>query len=551
MISKFNQAFELCLLSLILVLTLTTCTMNRIKVDLIIHNAKVYTVDENFSIAEAIAIKDGKIIEVGSNKTILSKYTSAQMRNVKGKYVYPGFYDSHCHFYGYGLNKKRIDLTSCSSFEEVLKRVTIFADENKNGWIVGRGWDQNLWAKKDFPDNEKLNELFPDRPVMLIRVDGHAVLVNQKAYNLSGVNDGKMKKFIHYKNGKFSGILLEKAADMVKTAASNPEPEEVAEALITAEKDCIRVGLTSITDAGLDPDIIDIIDQLHKSGKLLIRINAMLNPGDESISFIKERGILKTSRLHVCSIKLYADGALGSRGACLLEPYSDQPGHYGTMVEQEDHYRLYCQIALENHYQICCHAIGDSANRMILNIYSEYLKGPNDRRWRIEHAQVINEPDFSLFREFNIIPSIQPAHATSDMDWAEQRLGHERIKNAYAYKKLMHTNRWLPFGSDFPVEQINPIYGFYSAVFRQDKNGKPEQGFQAENSLSRSDALRAMTIWAAKASFEEAEKGSIETGKYADIVILDQDLLNADRESVYTCSVLITIINGQIVYKNQ
>jgi predicted amidohydrolase YtcJ len=406
------------------------------------------------------------------------------------------------------------------------------------------------WEVKEFPDKHLLDSLFPDRPVFLIRVDGHAAWVNSKALEIAGitkntvVNGGK----VLLTNGLPNGILIDEAMELVRKHIPKPDRETKINALIRAQTDCFAFGITSVADAGISVEEVKLIDSLQKNGALQMRIYAMLDPASEGFGDFVRNGIYITDRLTVRAIKLYADGALGSRGACLLEEYTDDPGNNGMMVTSPDSILKYAEIAKKYGWQLCIHAIGDSANRVVLQIYSEVLGGPNDFRWRIEHAQVIHPDDMRKFGEFNIIPSVQPTHATSDMYWAEARLGSERIKNAYAYKSLLRQNGWLCSGTDFPVEQINPFLTFYAAVSRKDTQGFPENGFQADNALSRKETLLSMTFWAAKAGFEDEKKGSIEPGKYADFVILDLDLMKLDPHWLPEVEVFATYIDGKCVY---
>ncbi|HMG68095.1 MAG TPA: amidohydrolase family protein, partial [Chitinophagaceae bacterium] len=333
---------------------------------------------------------------------------------------------------------------------------------------------------------------------------------------------------------------------------------ELKEALSDAEHNCFAVGLTTVDDCGLDYGTIQFIDKEQKNGELKMRIYAMLSDDKRNYDFAFSndqndgrvgQGKIKTDRLHVCAFKVYADGALGSRGACLLEPYSDKAGWSGFLLSTQQHFDSVAKIIYDHGWQMCTHAIGDSGNRTMLNVYGKYLKGKNDLRWRIEHAQVINQNDFKLFGDYNIIPSVQPTHATSDMYWAGDRLGKERLKGAYAYKQLLQQNGWIPLGTDFPVEDISPFKTFYAAVIRKDAKGWPAKGFQMENALTRKEALQGMTIWAAKANFEENEKGSLEKGKFADFVILDTDLMKATPEKLLQVKVLKTFLNGEKVYQ--
>ncbi len=446
---------------------------------------------------------------------------------------------------------QNVDLRGTRSFNEVLERVQKFAETHPdNEWILGRAWDQNDWEEKEFPVNNQLNKLFPNKPVVLRRVDGHALIANDAALKKAGITaetkvDGGN---VVLRNRKPTGVLIDNAMELLFKIIPKVNKQIARNALLDAQKNCFAVGLTSVDDAGLDKSTVLLIDSLQKSAKLKMRIYAMLTPTKENADYFITKGIYKTNYLNVRSIKLYADGALGSRGACLLHPYHDDPGNCGFLISGIDFLDSLCHLAYENNYQINTHAIGDSANRVMLNIYGKYLKGENDRRWRIEHAQVIAPDDFKLFNKYSIVPSVQPTHATSDMYWAEDRLGSERIKNAYAYKDLLKQNGWIAAGSDFPVEEINPLFGFYAAVVRKDQNNWPENGFEPENAISREDALKAMTIWAAKSNFEEKEKGSIELGKFADFVVTDKDIMTAAPEVLYKINVLNTFIDGVKVY---
>ncbi|MBD0294946.1 MAG: amidohydrolase [Flavisolibacter sp.] len=523
------------------------------KADLIVYNAKVYTVDPQFSTAEAFAVKGGKIIAIGSNAAITRAYYSDKKINAAGKFVYPGFIDAHAHFYRYGLGLGTADLVNTDSWEEILSKLQAFAQTHKEGWLIGRGWDQNDWVAKEFPTKEKLDSLFPDRPVLLTRIDGHAAIANQKALDAAGVHPGMRLTGgeIEAKEGKLTGILIDNAVDLVSSRIPPPTLMQIKKALEAAQRNCFAVGLTTVDDCGLDYREVLLMDSFQKKGELKMRVYAMLSDAQHNYDFLSRRGKIKTDFLNVRSFKVYADGALGSRGACLLQPYSDKPGWYGFLLSNQQHFDSVAQIISSKGFQMCTHAIGDSGNRTILNIYAKYLKGKNDLRWRIEHAQVIHQNDFALFGQYSIIPSVQPTHATSDMYWAGDRLGKGREKGAYAYKQLMDQNGWIPLGTDFPVEDISPFKTFYAAVFRQDAKGFPKGGYQMENALSRQDALRGMTIWAARSNFEEKEKGSLEKGKWADFVLLDRDLMTAAQTDILNTEVLATYIGGVKAYERR
>jgi len=536
---------------LVIIIVFHSGCVTKTNVSTIVYNGIVYTVDEKFNTAQAFAVNDGKIIEVGTTEAILKKYDSGEKIDAKGQAVYPGFIDAHAHFVGYGQSLFQVDLFGSNTWDEVIDRVKKFADEHPNEtWIRGRGWDQNKFPGKAFPDNEKLNETFPDKAVLLTRVDGHAAIANQKALDLANVKPGQnlIGGEVETKNGKLTGILVDNATDLVGSKVPPTTKEDYIKWLTTAEKNCFAVGLTTVTDCGLSYKDVEGIDKLHKEGILNMRLYVMLS--DDTANFAKylPKGPYKTDKLFVNGFKFYADGALGSRGACLLEPYSDRPNWFGFLLSSKNHYDSMAYILAATNFQMCTHTIGDSANREILNIYNRVLKGKNDKRWRIEHAQVINQKDFNLFGSANVVPSVQPTHGTSDMYWAAERLGSERVKGAYAFKQLLQQNGWIPLGTDFPVEDISTFKTFLASVIRKDAKGFPELGFQKENALSREETIRGMTIWAAKAGFLEKEVGSIEVGKKADFIILDKDLMKIAENEILNTKVVVTYVAGKKVY---
>jgi hypothetical protein len=522
------------------------------KADLLVFNATIYTVDSSFSIAEAMVVRNGKIIAAGKKDELEKKYNAAERLDAEGKFIYPGFIDAHAHFLGYADGLTRANLVGTTSWKEILDKLADFDKENKEGWLVGRGWDQNDWEIKEFPTNEKLNELFPHRPVLLTRIDGHAAIANNKALEAAGVKPGdKMTGGeVEVKNGKLTGLLIDNAIDRVSAQVPAHSDAQRLKAIKQAEQNCFAVGLTTIDDCGLNFAQAEKIKDLQAGGDLKMRLYVMLSDAEENYVWLEKSGAVKTDRLNIRSFKVYGDGALGSRGACLLQPYSDKPGHYGFLLSNPGHFDSVARRIYNKGFQMCTHAIGDSGNRTILNVYARYLKGKNDLRWRIEHAQVVNQDDFKLFGENSIIPSVQPTHGTSDMYWAGNRLGGERVKGAYAFKDLMKQNGWTALGTDFPVEDISPFKTFYAAVTRKDAKGWPENGYQIENALTREEALRGMTIWAAKSNFEEHEKGSLEKGKFADFIILDKDLMKADEKELLNIKVVKTYLGGKKVYQN-
>ncbi|MBK9524673.1 MAG: amidohydrolase [Bacteroidetes bacterium] len=539
--------------SLLLAITLLlnySCSWTK-KADLVLHHGIIYTVDNGFNIVEAMAVRNGKIIAIGKNDDILDAFETEQSIDLQGNAVYPGFIDGHCHFFGYGSDLVKCDLSGTTSFEEALEKIRVYAQTNKFEWILGRGWDQNDWVVKEFPTRHKLDSLFPDKPVYLMRIDGHAVLCNQVALSLAGITATTKIEGgeILLENGALTGVLIDNAVDLVRGKIPAFTKEMHENALLEAQKNCFAVGLTTVDDAGLGKDSIQLIDELQKSGKLKIRVYAMFSDEVKTREHFFEHGPVKTERLTVRAIKVYADGSLGSRGACLKKAYSDQPGHYGFLLNSQKYMKEIADEALENGFQVCTHAIGDSAVNVVLRIYADHLNGENNRRWRIEHCQVVDPKDHNYFGDYSIIPSVQPTHATSDMYWAEERLGKTRLANAYAYKELKEeAGGTIVFGTDFPVENINPLYTFYAAVERKDLKDFPSGGFQPENKIKKKDALRAMTIWAAYSNFEENEKGSLEEGKVADFVILDQDIMKVEGHNIPNTKVLATYVNGEKVF---
>ena len=538
------------LIALFALVSLSSCIQQR--VDMIVHHAQIYTVDNQFSTAEAMAVQDGKIVAVGTNDAILKEYTSDSVVNAAGAVVYPGFIDAHAHFVGYGQSLFAVDLMFVNSWEEVINRVKDFAAKHPGtSWIRGRGWDQNRFPGKQFPTNEQLNALFPDRPVILERVDGHASIANNAALTIAGIKAGQTMEGGSFvvANGQLTGLLIDNAVGMVEKFAPAVTKEDYKNWLTAAQANCFATGLTTITDCGLHPTAVSMIDTLQQNNDLKMRLYVMLSDHPDSYaSSYFTKGGYTTDRLKVKGIKVYGDGALGSRGACLLKHYADQKGWGGFLLSSKAHFDSIAAKLINTDFQMCTHAIGDSANRTILNVYAKYLKGKNDKRWRIEHAQIVHPDDFQYFGKYSIIPSVQPTHGTSDMYWAGDRLGEERMKGAYAYKQLLEQNNWLPLGTDFPVEEINPFKTFLAAVVRKDAKGFPAEGFQMENALTREQTIRGMTIWAAKANRMEKEIGSLEVGKKADFIMLDKDLMKVSADSILKVKVIKTFINGERVH---
>lgn len=537
-------------LLLLWVITALFSCRQKTKADLIVYGAAVYTTDSLFSVQQAIAVKDGIIIATGSNKDILDQYEATAMEDAGGKFIYPGFIDAHCHFTGYATDLWKCDLTGTRSFDEVLGKLRTYAASANTPWLYGRGWDQNDWPVKSFPDKEQLDILFPGKPVFLKRIDGHAALVNQKALDLAGVSATTKVQggSFEIKNGRLTGMVIDKAMDLVESKIPLVEDKLAQQFFLQVQDSCFQYGITGVHDCGVSEKTIELVDEIQKCGKLHMKIFALLTDSAAYYDRWIQKGVYKTNRLHVGGFKIYADGALGSRGACLLQPYTDKPGWNGFLFNSDDYLLNTAKKLAASGFQLCTHAIGDSSVRKILQLYGTVLKESNDRRWRIEHAQLVHPNDFSLFNRYSIVPSVQPVHATSDMYWAGERLGPERIQYAYAYKKLLNQNGWIALGTDFPVEDINPFKTFYAAVERKDQRGYPGSGFQKENALTRKEALFGMTIWAAKAAFEEKEKGSIEAGKAADFFICDKDLLTVPAGDILKTKVLTTFVDGKKVF---
>ena len=528
-------------------LLFTSCSSN--DADLIIHNATIYTVNESFETATAVVVKDGKFIAVGG-EDLLNQYKARSVVNLNGFSVYPGFIDAHCHFYNFGLLQEQLDLSGTKSFEEVVERVASYITTHPGVPVLGQGWDQNSWEVKEYPTKDILDKRFPEQLIALKRVDGHALFVNQVTLDLAGIDsttsvDGGV--FIRA-NGMLTGVLIDNAMDQVYAALPKPTKQQQTTALLAAQGIAFKNGLTTVDDAGLDKEQLQLIESLHEEGVLDIRVYGMISDTPENLAYYLEKGPTQTERLNIRSVKVYADGALGSRGAALKKEYSDAPGNHGSFVTPVDQIEALAYVLAKKGFQMNTHAIGDAANYEVLNAYKKALTINADPRWRIEHAQIVSLEDREFFGT-KIIPSIQPTHATSDMFWADERLGDDRMQGAYAYKSLLDWSGRVALGTDFPVEHVSPLKTFYAAVARTTEEQLPEGGFQMGDALTRTEALKGMTLWAAYANFEEKIKGSIEVGKLADMVILKRDIMNIDIHEVPQVEVLATIVDGNMVYR--
>lgn len=529
---------------LILIVLFTSLQSCKKSVDFIAFNGNIYTVNSDFNTASAFAVKDGKFVDIG-NEEILSKYNTKQKIDLNGSTVLPGLIDAHCHFYGLGLNQSVIDLTGTISFDEIMDKIS----NKDNNIIRGRGWDQNDWKIKEFPNKEKLDLIYPNTPVILERIDGHAYLVNQKALDIAGI-DIKTKSTngtLLSKNGKLTGVLIDGPMSLIDNSFGEISLDDKIKALVSAQEICFKNGLTTVDDAGLSKDIIMLIDSLQKKELLKMRVYAMISNSENDVNYFIENGPIKTNSLNVRSVKVYGDGALGSRGATLKNPYSDDIHNYGKLVTSYKDIKDLANKLAEANFQMNTHAIGDSTINLLIDTYSKVLETKTDPRWRIEHSQIIDVNDIKGYNN-KILPSVQPTHATSDMYWAEERVGSKRIKGAYAYKALLEKSKVIGLGTDFPVEKVNPFHTFYASVSRKDLNDYPEKGFEFENALSREETLKGMTIWAAYLNFEEKEKGSIEKGKFADFIIIDRDIMKVEINKTPETKVLKTYLSGELVY---
>ena len=530
---------------LLLILNLG-CTNN--KADLVVINSKIYTANKSNEVAKSIAVRNGKIIDIDSIN-LDNKYQAKEILDANEKTILPGLIDSHCHFYNLGLDQQVVDLRGTTSFEEIIERLKIYDLNNESNVILGRGWDQNDWETKQFPVNTQLNSIFKNKLVVLERIDGHAYIVNDNALHLAGIDENTLVRggLVLLKNNKPTGVLIDAPMSMVDKVLPEKTTKEKVNALKEAEEISFSYGLTTVDDAGLGMEIIDLIDSLHKSNELKIKIYAMVSVSKTNIQKLKKIGKIKTPKLNVRSFKVYGDGALGSRGAALKKPYCDDPHNYGFLRTDIKDLKFYANEIANMGFQMNTHAIGDSTVSVLLKEYKKVLNDIDDPRWRIEHSQVVDLNEFNLYND-KILPSVQPTHATSDMYWAYDRLG-ERIEGAYAFKDLLSSSKRIALGTDFPVERVNPFHTFYSSIERKDLSGYPASGFQIENALSREETLKGMTIWGAYFNFEENEKGSIEKGKSADFIIIDQNIMEIEAAKIPNTKVLKTFVDGELVYQ--
>ena len=528
--------------------------------DLIVTNARIYTVDQSRPTAEAMAVRGGKVQFTGSSRGALAlRGPNTQVVDLGGRTVIPGMTDAHAHFLGLGEALRDVDLTGTRSYDEVIARVVARAASTPAGsWIVGRGWDQNDWGNTAFPTHEKLSAAVPNHPVYLTRVDGHAGLANalamQKANVTAASQDPSGGRIERAAGGAPTGVFVDNAQGLVGRVIPDLTPAEVRQALVAAMAEMNRWGLTGIHDAGAGRRTIDLYEELARSGALSVRTYAMISGDSSAIAHYFARGpqsALHDGRLWIRSVKLYSDGALGSRGAALLDPYNDEPGHSGLLVTAPARIQQIAELGLRRGFQINTHAIGDRGNRLVLDAYEAALRQVPvaDHRFRVEHAQILAPDDIPRFAELDVIPSMQAVHQTSDMYWAGNRLGDTRLLGAYAWRSLLDTGVPVPNGSDFPVEAVNPLLSFHAAFTRQDASNFPVGGWFPAQRMTREEALESMTIWPAYAAFQEDVLGSLTPGKYADFVVLDQDIMRVAPESVLATKVLATYVGGKAVYR--
>lgn len=558
-----NNLRSLLVLTLISVtaLLLSCAQPQQKEADLVLHNGVIYTVDNNFSVVEAIAILNDKIVATGSDADLKVYIDSAKEKiDLGGKAVYPGLIDAHAHITGYAQNLDKIDFMDTTSAEQIAAMVAEKAKTLKPGeWITGRGWDQNDWPIKEFPTYQILSEAAPDNPVVLTRVDGHANWANAKAMEIAGVDkstaDPSGGEIIRDNNGNPTGVFIDNAETLITRHVPDMAPERTRELLKKAIANCNAAGLTGVHDMGGGPANVEMMKSLIDEDAFPFRVFFNYSTGLKNLDQILAAGIINHGdyKLVAGSIKAFCDGALGSRGAAMLEPYSDRPDSTGLIVDDEDRLAEFATKALENGFQMSVHAIGDKANRMTLNAYERAIKatGKTGARLRIEHSQILAPEDIPRFKELEVLPSMQPTHCTSDMPWAIDRVGEERAKGAYAWRSLLETGVIIPCGSDFPVEKIEPLRGFYSAVTRKHEDGQPENGYFPDQVMTRQEALKGFTIWAAYSGFMENVVGSLEVGKKADLIIMDRDIMKVPEEKILGSVVLKTFVDGKLVYSKE
>lgn len=549
--------FSLTFIVMVIVVTRTT----HQSADLLLLNGVVHTMNPGQPLAEAVAVGGDCIIAVGSTAEVRARFPDAKSIDLHGRAVFPGFTDSHGHFVELGASLSTLNLVGLRSAQAVAEMVRKRAFEVPSGrWVNGRGWDQNLWPGGQFPTHQILDEAAPDIPVYLIRIDGHAVWVNAAAMERAGISratpDPSGGRIVRDSKGEPTGVLVDAAVELLAQVVPPPTEAEVREAVRRAGKLCATLGITEMHDMGEDARVIGIYKDLIDRGELPIRLYVAIDgEGETWDRFVKSGPLINYGRgmLSVRALKLYADGALGSRGAALIEPYGDDPENRGLTLMSTDQIAAATRTALEHGFQVCTHAIGDRANHITLDAYERALKESgrlrSDARLRIEHVQVLDPADIPRFHSLGVIPSMQPTHATSDMAWAGQRLG-ERTRFAYAWRSLLGTGVHIASGSDVPVEDPNPLLGLYAAVTREDTSGNPPGGWHPEQKMTLDEALKSYTTWAAESAFQEQEKGMIVPRAWADLVVLSKDITDTPPGDILSTTVVMTMVGGVIVYQN-
>jgi hypothetical protein len=528
--------------------------------DLVVTNARIYTVDDGRPIAEAMAIRGGRVQVVGSARgALVLRGPQTRVIDAGGATIVPGIADAHVHLLGLGMALRTVNLVGAKSYDEVIARIAAKARELPAGtWITGRGWDQNDWPDTRLPSHEALSRDVPNHPVFVTRVDGHAALVNAAALRIAGVTaattDPQGGRIERSATGEPTGVLVDRAMGLVGSRVPPPTRDQIRDATLGAIREVNRFGLTSVHDAGVDARVIDVYEELARAGQYSLRNYVMIRSDDSTLAQYFRRGPqngLYDGRIWIRSIKISADGALGSRGAALLDPYSDEPGHSGLILTPPARIKEVGVRALRSGFQLNVHAIGDRGNRVVLDAFQAALQEvpTSDHRFRVEHAQILHHDDIPRFAQLDVIPSMQATHQTSDMYWAPNRLGYSRLFGAYAWRSLLNTGVVIPNGTDFPVEAVNPILTFHSSVTRQDEDNWPAGGWFPEQRMTREEALKSMTIWPAHAAFQERELGSLSPGKYADFVILDRDIMRVPPEAILGTQVLATYIAGRAVFE--
>jgi predicted amidohydrolase YtcJ len=528
--------------------------------DLIVTGGRIYTVDAAHPMAEALAVRGARLVFVGSaSEAQVFRGPSTRIIDARGSTIIPGMVDAHAHLLDVGQTLRQVDLSGAATFEDIVARVAERARSTPPGtWIRGWGWDQNRWPGQRFPTHEALSAAVPGHPVLLDRVDGHAMLANARAMQLAGITretrDPPGGRVLRDAGGNPTGVFVDNAEALIARAVPAPADAEVEGAMLAAVAELNRWGLTGVHDPGERRQAIAVSERLARDGRLTLRDYLMISDDSatEAEYFAKgPQSGLYDGHLWIRAVKLYADGALGSRGAALLSPYSDDPGNTGLLVSTPDHLRDVSIRALKAGFQVATHAIGDRGNRIALDAYEAALRAvpTADHRFRIEHAQILNWLDIPRFAQLGVIPSMQAVHATSDMYWAGDRLGPSRILGAYAWRSLLNTGVIIPNGSDMPVERVNPLYSFHAAVTRQDERDWPAGGWHPEQCMTRDEALRSMTLWPAYAGFQEHDLGTLTAGKYADFVVLDRDIMTVAAPEILRTRVLATYVGGTAVYQ--